>query len=158
MARSKRPRSKVRHGNKRKPAKAGKRKAQAKARQRDYRAEYKRRIDRALSRGYTRAVARGHAPAGVVDIARAKKSGLPVGAVFVRRRADVRHDYVPTGIERRRRLEQLDLPLGDPSWYNSRKRQLISPGEYDGKREAFVAWLVQNGLQSREAYTLWFSP
>ena len=46
---------------------------------RDYAAEYKRRIARNVGKGYSRAIARGHAPKGVIGISLGAKLRVPVG-------------------------------------------------------------------------------
>jgi hypothetical protein len=122
-------------------------------RKRNYRAEYKRRIDRALAKGYTRAVARGHAPKGTAGIKAAKFLGVNPGADLddlIER--DAKYTF---GRKPKRRKDDTTPPE-----YQLRLEEMWKrDGRFDWRSEAeFIEQMQGLGFSKREAYTLWFSP
>jgi hypothetical protein len=113
---------------------------------RDYRAEYARRIARAAEKGYSRAVARGHAPRGTVGIKRAKQLNIQPGFVLIRKKP--RKGFVATPKTRRTNLRNLGIA---PSDFDARFGDVITD------QDLFIDMLKQAGFSEREAYTLWFS-
>ncbi len=146
------------------------------ARKRDYAAEYARRLARAAEKGYSKSVARGHAPKGTVSITRAKQLKVPPG--FVIFRAKPRKGFKATAKSRTENIRKLGY---DPRDVTSRIRspfkernpeviRLMKEGlsEQAAIRQAsdlgetttadqFAELLQQAGFTEREAFTLWFS-
>ena len=121
--------------------------------QRDYKAEYKRRIARAKEKGYSRAVARGHARKGEAGIRAAKFLGVPVGSDI---EGVVRKD--------KRRVFGRKIPRREPGEgpleYEERLTESQQKPERDFKwtsQDEFIESLIALGLTEREAYTHWFS-
>lgn len=106
---------------------------------RNYAAEYARRIARAKERGYSKDVARGHAPKGTIGIARANKLGVKPGFVIGGRRGK---GFVATSASRAENLRELGLDGVIPT-----KTSL----------NEFVRLLKEAQFTEREAYTLWWS-
>jgi hypothetical protein len=140
-------------------------------RKRDYRAEYKRRIEKALKEGYSRAIARGHPKTEVVHYVdrkgqkqkrrRVVELGLRA-ARFLGERPGERIDKIVArdakytfGKKPKRgfqdknevyyqlRLEELERRQGTFDWTNERK---------------FIDQMLALGLTERDAYKNWFSP
>lgn len=130
---------------------------------RNYAVEYKRRIARGKARGYSKAVARGHALQGTLGIRAAKFLGESPGfkvkvkpgskrslrdavlrdAEYVFGEAPVRGFDDGSAPEYQLRLEQLASRPGVFNWQNER---------------AFVEKMMALGLTERAAYSHWFSP
>lgn len=133
-------------------------------RKRDYRAEYQRRVARAAERGYSKAVARGHAPKGVAGIKLAKVIGVKPGQSI------------------RKRPPQPPVSKGEPTFeerltaagfasfieesrkdYLRRLPKKVRPSEEDidylvTSQEDFVQVIFDAEHSEAEAYTAWFSP
>lgn len=135
-------------------------------RKRDYRAEYKRRIERALEKGYSRSVARGHARKG-----RKNKGGYRRGAelgikaaaaVGQKPGADldsiIAKDAKYVFGRKPKRKAKDDAGASD---YQLRLEELArrDGGRFDWLSEAnFIRQMRALGLSEREAYNHWFSP
>lgn len=139
-------------------------------RKRDYRAEYKRRIERALQKGYSRSVARGHPKTRTITVQTAagpkkkkqivevgikasKFLGIRPGGDFLKLiLADSKHVF---GEVPKRREGDNDSPR-----YQLRLEQLQERGGvFDWTNEQnFIAEMQAAGLTEREAYEQWFSP
>jgi hypothetical protein len=137
---------------------------------RNYRAEYKRRIERALQKGYSRSVARGHPKiktitvdySGVkrkkrvvveVGLKGAKYLGVRPGTDFQKLiQADAKHVFGE--IPKRREIDS------DSPRYQLRLEELQKRGGvFDWTNEQnFIAEMQAAGLTERDAYTQWFSP
>lgn len=113
------------------------------ARKRDYAAEYARRIARANAKGYSKAVARGHTPKGVISLKRSKqlKGRLPPGFVIIRK--NPRRGFRATQNTRAKNLREVGI------------REFLS--DVTTNEGEFIRLLTQSGFNEREAYTLWFS-
>ena len=120
---------------------------------RDYKAEYKRRIARAEEKGYSRAVARGHARKGEAGIRAAKFLGIRVGSDIdgVVRRDKIR--VFGKKVPKRQKGEQdfeYEFRLEEERQRKEKRFKWTS-------QEEFIASLVNLGLTENEAYTHWFS-
>jgi hypothetical protein len=151
----------------------------ATSRKRDYAAEYARRLKRALDKGYSRSVARGHAKKGEISIARARKLGVNAGGFITGkgRHGTPNDPFRPTYAAIKKRLKQLGLPLSGaqfrgkkglipiawtgPRGHRGKDGKWIRGGAYlkdDDTRDGFIEYYTDWGLSEHEAYTLWFSP
>lgn len=137
--------------------------------QRDYKAEYARRIARGKEKGYSRAVARGHAPRGKAGLRAARFLDLQPGdSLGIDPRFDV---YVDK--QGRRHIKQIDRDKKrvfgrkikrqhgeDESEFQERlieeKRKTEGTLKWTSEEE-FINSLTALGLTEREAYTHWFS-
>jgi hypothetical protein len=144
----------------------------ARKKKRNYRAEYKRRIARALAKGYSRSVARGHAKTKTrtyvkrdgtkgkevihveMSLKAAKLFGEKPGTLY----ADVlRRDAIHVFGEVPRRIK------GEDKTSTAYQLRLEGLARFDGKfnwldEGAFIREMMAAGLTEREAYTHWFSP
>jgi hypothetical protein len=144
----------------------------ARKKKRNYRAEYKRRIARALEKGYSRSVARGHAKTKTrtytrkdgtkgrevvhveMSIKAAKLFGEKPGTLYadvLRRDANYVFGEVPKRIK------------GEDKTSTAYQLRLEGLAKFDGQfnwldEGAFIAQMMAAGLTEREAYTHWFSP
>jgi len=121
---------------------------------RNYAAEYKRRLERAAKLGYSRAVARGHAPKSKYGIKEARKAG---------RRPGVPKGSQPT------ESEVFQAELFGKGFRNpreeARKERLRQRGIKEERidqvitsQAKFIRVALKAGLTEKEAYSLWFSP
>lgn len=138
---------------------------------RDYRAEYKRRIERALKLGYSRAIARGHPKTETVSYRgkdgskKKRKRVVELGlraARFLGERPGERIDKIvardakytfgkkpkrgyqdKNEIYYQMRLEEMERRQGTFDWTNEAK---------------FIEQMLALGLTERDAYKNWFSP
>jgi hypothetical protein len=121
--------------------------------QRDYKAEYARRIARAKEKGYSRAVARGHARKGEAGIRAARFLGIPVGSDIDGVVAKDKRRVFGRKIPRR-------APGEGPLEYEERLTEEKQRPERQFKwtsQDEFIESLIALGLTEREAYTHWFS-
>ena len=129
--------------------------------QRNYRAEYQRRIERAKVKGYSKSVARGHAPRGVAGLRTAKFLGLEPGESLGLAPRDKRGRLKIVVEDARRTFGEKPVrERGDtPESYAEKLAELQErKGKFEWSNEpAFVAMMLKLGLTEREAYTHWFS-
>lgn len=116
------------------------------ARKRNYAREYKARLARAAKKGYSKQVARGHAPKGKLGIKSAKRLGKKPGASIKRIKIRVTgREGAPIDLEREALIKQ-GIAIKDIA-------------QIDFHDEAsFIRKLLELGYTPREAYTLRFSP
>lgn len=139
----------------------------ARKKKRNYKAEYKARIERALKKGYSRRIARGHAKRISVEGVDGEKRSIPVelglrAAKRIKQRPGtliedlIKQDAIWQFGEAPRR-EVGDLT---GSYYQLRLQELARrPGLFDWTDERkFVDTMKAIGLTERDAYTHWFSP
>ena len=140
-------------------------------RKRNYAREYARRLERAQQLGYSRAVARGHPrkTKGEIGLRRAHRMGLRPGATIERkgRHGTIANPFRPTYAAIRKRARALGLPyienvlrgkkgLIPIAWAGPPHNRYLKDDE---TRDAFIEFYTQpGGLETQEAYTLWFSP
>jgi hypothetical protein len=144
---------------------AARKSVKRRARKRDYAKEYKQRLKRALDKGYSRSIARGHPKKTEISLARAKRLKIVAGLGIIRPQS--RPGYRPTKREIINRIRRLGLPLSESiiraKWKGRMPNQWKGPPgdrylvDHAG-RNGFVEFYVDQGLSEREAYTLWFSP
>ena len=139
-------------------------------RARDYRAEYQRRLARAKERGYSKAVARGHATKGRAGIKLAKVLGIKPGQKVNKRPPQPKAEPgFPTFEERLTAAGFRDFLKDARAEYLRRlKRQRKFPsGEAPSEddigylvtsKEDFVQVVYEAEQSERDAYTAWFSP
>jgi hypothetical protein len=138
-------------------------------RKRDYAAEYAKRLARGRERGFSKSISRGHPrkAIGEVSIKRARDMLLPGPVSLIRRRTETRHGYRPSYTDIRRRLTSLNLKFLAGALKGKRGRvptAWIRPRtgdaymDDDETRDNFIEALTNWGFNTREAYTLWFSP
>jgi hypothetical protein len=133
-------------------------------RKRDYRAEYKRRLARAAEKGYSKAVARGHAPKGIAGIKLAKVIGLNPGQPIRKRPPQPPlAPGAPTFEERLTAAGFASLIQESRKDYLRRLPKTIRPAEDEidylvTSQEDFVALVYEAEHSEAEAYTAWFSP
>ena len=108
------------------------------ARKRDYAAEYARRIARAQEKGYSKSVARGHAPRGTFGIKRSRELNVPVGFRYNRSRSQ---DGLAKALKDPR-LARIDVDPFEPN------AQVLTTSQKE-----FLAILKEHGFKDREAYT-----
>ena len=126
-------------------------------RQRDYKTEYQRRIKRAEEKGYSKAVARGHAPKGIAGLRAADFLGIKPGS-------DLGTGNVYRAVSRDAKRTFGDKPKREkgesPEDYAQKLAELqLQPGRLQWTDEAaFVQSLLNLGLTAQDAYTHWFSP
>lgn len=139
--------------------------------QRDYKAEYARRIARAAERGYSKSVARGHAPKGVAGIKLAKVIGVKPGErISQRPPAEPAKPGQPTFVERLTEAGFRDFIAEAREEYLRRvlkkhpeiRKELREDGitlkDLSTSREEFVQVVFEAEHSEKEAYTAWFSP
>ena len=139
--------------------------------QRDYKAEYARRVARAAERGYSKSVARGHAPKGVAGIKLAKTIGVQPGQrISERPAAPTPQPGQPTFIDRltaagfrdflkEAREEYLrNLLKKHPEIRAGMREEGQTIASLSTSREEFVQRVFEAEHSEREAYTAWFSP
>lgn len=111
---------------------------------RDYAAEYKRRVARATSKGYSRAIARGHAPKGVIGLSLAAKLRVPVGTEI----DDITIKTVNAD------------PASERQIRKALKKRGLEASELRGieftDQETFVRQMLGYGFTFREAFDLYF--
>lgn len=135
---------------------------------RNYRAEYKRRIARALEKGYSRSVARGHPKTKTVKEGKVKRKvvteiGLkaakflgvrPGGNLEDVLLEDARRVFGPKNVPKRG-IEDPDAP----SYQLRLEEMAMRDGDFDWTNEAnFIEQMRAIGLTERDAYKHWFSP
>jgi len=128
---------------------------------RDYKVEYQRRLARAQERGYSRSVARGHAPKNIAGIklarilnvkpgsdvdSRPRQSRSELGSASFQQRLE-RAGFVNFIAEARKRYLERETSLG--------RREIT---KLSTSQEQFVQVVVESGHSEKEAYTAWFSP
>jgi hypothetical protein len=130
-------------------------------RKRDYAAEYQRRLARAREFGYSRAVARGHAPRGIAGARLARILGIEPGSPIVGRppappspkgTLNFRQKLERAGFRDFLR-EQRELWLERETALPRKRRQRVSVSQ-----EQFITEALRAKHSEREAYTAWFSP
>jgi hypothetical protein len=120
--------------------------------QRDYKAEYQRRIQRAKDKGYSRAIARGHAPRGQAGLRAANFLGVTPGSDLG---LDIDRDKNRV-FGRKIRRQKGDTPEIFQERLIEEQRKPEHALKWTSEEE-FIASLVKLGLTEREAYTHWFS-
>lgn len=120
------------------------------AKQRDYRAEYNRRLERAKRLGYSRSVARGHAPSDVYSITEAAKASSQSHHRVVAGQSK----YHATG----KGIDETTFQRGieEAVRFGVNERKIRNLDIHD--EESFIKMLLDLGLTPKEAYTLRFSP
>ena len=123
-------------------------------RKRDYKAEYQRRLQRAKEKGYSVAVARGHAPKGTLGI-RAAKRAKELLAIRQQVEKEVERDARKV-FGRKPKREKGEQPF----IYQEKLEELKKrDGQFAWTDEqSFVDEMLELGLTERDAYTFWFSP
>ncbi len=114
------------------------------SRKRDYAAEYQRRVARAEAKGYSRSIARGHPPKGVLGISLSNKLKVPVGTEI----ADIS-------------LRHVDRPGADPDVIeNELRAEGFTDRELDEidylDQDSFLRMMLDYGYTPHEAYQLYF--
>jgi hypothetical protein len=105
---------------------------------RNYAAEYARRIARAKEKGYSKAVARGHARRGEFGLKRSRELNVPPGFRYNRKRSQ---DALAEALNEPR-LADLKIDAFEPG-----AKYLTT------NQEEFLAILKEHGFKDREAYT-----
>lgn len=117
---------------------------------RDYAVEYKRRISRATAKGYSRSIARGHPPKGVIGIRLAAKLRVPVGtkiADISLRETLPKHPWDMQGDNE----SDIKRALRDEGLAGA---ELLGIEYTD--QETFVKQMLEYGFTFREAFDLYF--